>query len=77
MTVHRYVVGRIGEHHLRLLAPQELFVALGLERVGAEQPVTAELPEIADRATGVTISSGSTGNSFSALASLWAAPAEG
>ena len=47
VTLDRHVVGRVGEHHVRLVGPQHTGVALGLQRVAAEQAMLAKKPKVA------------------------------
>ena len=44
VTLNGHVVGRVGEHHVRLVGPQEARVARLLQSIGAEQAVLAQEP---------------------------------
>ena len=46
----RHVVRRVGEQHVRLVGPQHVGVALGLQGVAAEQAMLAKDPKVAQAA---------------------------
>ena len=51
MAIDRHVVGRVGEHHLRLLAVEQPSVRRPAVCIGAEHPVTADCQRSPSRVT--------------------------
>ena len=50
MPGNRHVVGRIAEYHLRSGVAEQLLKGLGLGRIAANQPMAADIPDIAQAA---------------------------
>jgi hypothetical protein len=46
MAIDGHVIGRVGEHHVRLLGPEHAAVAFGLLGVGAENTMLAKNPKV-------------------------------